>query len=203
MLVSIAVVAASLTVTFLGMRAVMDIGGVCAEGATPFEISRPCPEGVPGLLMGGIWLGVIAAIVYVFAAGRARIPSLAGLLWPALFIALGFNFLQYAFDPPEGEGIVWGWLVPGVLFVLMGAVPLLFWLSMLRDRAKAEQVDAPTAVDVASLVSTLRTMRRTSPPPPPTPQDDLVDELERLDALRRSGALSESEYQKAKRRLLA
>jgi hypothetical protein len=32
---------------------------------------------------------------------------------------------------------------------------------------------------------------------------DLVSELERLDALRRSGALSDEEYDKAKRRLLA
>lgn len=46
--------AASLTFVFLGMRAVMDVGGFCAEGG-PYEIQTPCPEGVPLLMIGGIF----------------------------------------------------------------------------------------------------------------------------------------------------
>ena len=35
------------------------------------------------------------------------------------------------------------------------------------------------------------------------PKPDMVSELERLDTLHRSGSLSDAEYEKAKRRLLA
>ena len=198
---SLAVVSAGLTVLFLSMRAVMDIGGVCASGATPYEISRPCPDGIPILMIGGIWLGVIAAIVYFLTASSARIPSLAGLLWPALFISLGFNFLQYAFNPPEGDGIVWGWLIPGVLFMLMGAVPLWLWLSVMVSKARAGDVAEPTSLKMASLAASMRQLRDPRSPVA-APTQGIVDELERLDALHRSGAISDSEFEKAKRRLL-
>jgi hypothetical protein len=53
------------------------------------------------------------------------------LLWPALFLSLGWNFLQYAFDSPTaGGGIVWGWLVCGVLFMLMGGLPILVMIPV-------------------------------------------------------------------------
>ena len=35
-----------LTMVYESMRAVMDIGGSCASGNTPYEIARPCPKGV-------------------------------------------------------------------------------------------------------------------------------------------------------------
>ena len=47
------------------------------------------------------------------------------LAWPALFISLGWNFLEFAFFPPPPDtGIELGWLIPGVIFVTMGAAPL-------------------------------------------------------------------------------
>ena len=89
--------AASLTLVFLGMRAVMDIGGFCAEGG-PYEIQTHCPEGVPLLMIGGIfglflfgglmaWKGSVIGGPYA---------ALVGLAWPALFLSLGWNFLEYA-----------------------------------------------------------------------------------------------------------
>jgi hypothetical protein len=60
----------------------------------------------------------------------AALPLLA---WPALFLSLGWNFLEFGVQPPGG-GLAWGWLVPGVMFVLMGGGPL--WLAW-RSRARA------------------------------------------------------------------
>ena len=52
---------------------------------------------------------------------------------------LGWNFLDYGlFNPPEGEGIVWGWLIPGVLFQLMAWVPVWFAIVAYRDTRRAE-----------------------------------------------------------------
>ena len=45
-LAGVAGMAASIVVIFLGMRAVLDIGGFCAEGG-PYEIQTHCPDGVP------------------------------------------------------------------------------------------------------------------------------------------------------------
>ena len=46
------------------------------------------------------------------------------LAWAALFGSLGWNFMEYGvFDSPTG--IEWGWAIPGVLFWLMAAGPLL------------------------------------------------------------------------------
>lgn len=115
---------AAIVVIWLGMRAVLDIGGFCAEGG-PYEIETHCPEGVallmtlafPGLfLFGGlmIWSGSPIGRPYQGAVFFA---------WPALFLSLGYNFLQYGFAPP-GAGLAWGWLLCGVVFVAMGGVPL-------------------------------------------------------------------------------
>ncbi len=51
--VGVAGLAACLTLVWLSMRAVMNVGGFCAEGG-PYVIETPCPDGVPLLLMMGI-----------------------------------------------------------------------------------------------------------------------------------------------------
>jgi hypothetical protein len=47
--------------------------------------------------------------------GLLGLPAIGGLL----FLALGWNFIEFGLDPPGGEGTVWGWLIPGVLFWVM------------------------------------------------------------------------------------
>lgn len=204
---SLFLVAAGITLLFLGMRAVMDIGGACASGG-PFVPVQPCPDGVPALMIGGIWIGMLAAFAYGWSSLGAGIPSFVGLLWPALFMSLGWNFLQYAFDPPLGEGPVWGWLLPGILFELMGAVPLWIMLKTVGLTPQSHRVRTvlapPGARAVATAVRAVAAARGTaSTAASGGTRPDLVSELERLDALRRSGALSDEEYEKAKRRLLA
>lgn len=125
--VSLAVMAASMTGLFLSMRMVMDVGGFCAEGG-PFEIAVHCPDGVIALLFGSVFAGVAAGLVYGGHVLRHRIPNVLALLWPALFISLGWNFLEMGFNVPEhlGGGVSWGWLICGVVFMAMG-VPVLYW----------------------------------------------------------------------------
>jgi len=126
--VGLAGVAAGLTALFLGMRRVMEIGGFCAEGG-PFVIQHRCPEGAIPLVLGGLWGGLIMAGVYAWQVIKhgAR-PSMLGLLWPALFLSLGWNFLEFGVNPPGGTGLAWGWLVCAVAFGLMGGVPLMWAL---------------------------------------------------------------------------
>ncbi len=110
------------------MRSIMDIGGVCASGNTPFEPRVQCPSGVPGLMVGSIFLGLLALGVYAVSAFEINLTLLA---WPALFISLGFNFADYGINPPDGfgEGVSVGWIVCAVVFFLMGGVPLVLGIA--------------------------------------------------------------------------
>ena len=200
---TLAGVACALTMVFLAMRSVMDVGGFCAEGG-PFVIEQHCPQGVPGVMIGSLWGGIILAGVYVWQTFKNKVPSFAGLLWPALFLSLGWNFLAYAFDPPgTGSGVVWGWLVCGVLFVLMGGLPLLVMLpATIRgftreaERPRGWPVGMPLEhmQKVAARVQRAEAQTATG--------SGMVDELERLAKLYERGALSEDEYMAAKARLL-
>jgi hypothetical protein len=129
-LVGVYGVAFALTGVWLGMRSVMDIGGSCASGG-PYQIATPCPEGVDVLLTLGIPLGIVSAGLMVWKGSRIGVmyAGLVALAWPVLFLSLGWNFLEYGVRNPFGEGVELGWLIPGIIFVIMGGVPLLGWLA--------------------------------------------------------------------------
>jgi hypothetical protein len=143
-------------------------------------------------------------------------------------VSLGYNFLQYGIDAPGQGGLVWGWLVCGVVFVLMGGIPLAVALPVMSRRfmdPDADSLSTPRSMaglspevmrTVGGALSAVRTLRRSGAledlargavstseaPPPGPPKGDIVSGLERLDALHRSGALDDSEYEAAKRALL-
>ena len=213
-LVAAAGIAASITILFLGMRAVMDIGGACAEGG-PYVPVQPCPEGVALLMPLGMlgWFGFGA----LGLVGGARLgggwAGLVLLAWPALFISLGWNFLEYGIAPPvelePDGGPIWGWLIPGIIFVLMGAVPLWFgW----QARSEIRHEGSPAVARKFGLPAAASP--RTAPPPsmawdpshrpgpPEASSEDVVDRLERLAALRRRGDITNEEYELAKDQLL-
>ena len=102
--------AAAITVMFLAMRAVMGVGGSCADGG-PYVIATPCPNGAPA----GMTLGIFALLGFWALAARygSRVGGLWSsapvLGWAGLFIALGWNFLEAGF---AGEG---GFDVTGLL----------------------------------------------------------------------------------------
>jgi hypothetical protein len=191
--ITLAGVTAGITLLFLGMRSVMEIGGVCAEGG-PYVPRQPCPDGVPGMIVGGIWGGLIFLGLYLWSTSRAGAPTLAAFAWPALFLSLGWNFFEFGFNPPGDVGLAWSWLICGVLFVLMGGFPLFGLLPMWWRgfTGKAEEHEPRPTKPLSGVRAAVGERKRA----------DLVDELERLDKLHRSGALSDAEFESAKRKLL-
>lgn len=137
--------AVGMTCLYLGMRAVMQIGGACADGG-PFVPRQPCPQGVPAMMIGGIWGGIACIAVYLWQAMKHGVPHLVFFAWPALFISLGWNFLEFGIDPPGDFGLVWGWLICAVLFFIMGTAPLFFVLRPAARRfTGADSPNLPAA----------------------------------------------------------
>jgi hypothetical protein len=140
LVVSVLVLAVTLVWTFLGMRAVMDVGGSCAEGG-PYEIATPCPNGAV-LLSVAIPVMILSAMLGSGMALLVRAPNLLLPMWTALFGSLGWNFLEYGFT--TDDGLVWGWVVCGVVFELMAlpAVGMIVAGSQLAGLVPRAPVDA-------------------------------------------------------------
>jgi hypothetical protein len=130
-LVGMGGLAFTLTILWLSMRAVMGIGGVCASGG-PYLPAVECPDAVVALtplsILGLFLFGGLAA--WGGASLGGRWIGLIALGWPALFLSLGWNFLEFGFAPPAGgDGeLVWDWIFCGIVFVLMGGIPLVVGL---------------------------------------------------------------------------
>ena len=204
MFVGLVIVTAGLTVVFLSMRAVMDIGGYCASGG-PYVIAQECPEGAAALMPAGIIGGLLGLWMYGVAAAKLPGPRLTLLTWSALFLSLGWNFWEYGLNPPDGsDELVWGWIICGIVFVIMGGFPLLGLFN--RDIAtQLFWADAPSAtpVDPYRDAPSPPIARRVTAPPPAAPDSDSIPEaLERLAALHRAGALTDDEFRAAKQRVL-
>jgi hypothetical protein len=124
LIVAVAGLTMCITLLYEGMRAVMDVGGACADGG-PYVSAQPCPDGTPvAMMLGAFGLFGFGALGMVYGAkigGYGWVPLLA---WTGLFAALGWNFLQYGLlNAPDGQ-VEWGWLIPGVMFQLMAWVPV-------------------------------------------------------------------------------
>jgi hypothetical protein len=197
MFTGLAIVSAGLTLVFLSMRAVMDIGGMCASGG-PYVIAQPCPDGAVALMPLGIVGGLIGLWMYAVASSKLPGPRLTLLTWSALFLSLGWNFWEYGLNPPDGsDGVVWGWIICGVVFVAMGGLPLLG----LANRDIAKQLFWADAPATASPVRPVPVARRPVTPPEP-PDDSIPAALERLSELHQTGALTDEEFRLAKQRIL-
>ncbi len=109
-------VAIGLTWAFFAMRAVMNVGGACADGG-PYVSAQPCPDGA-ALIAIAVPVMLVASMVGSATAMSINAPNLLLPMWGVLFGSLGWNFLEFSFRGPD---IVWGWLVCGVMFWLMAA----------------------------------------------------------------------------------
>lgn len=87
-LIGAAGVAACITVMSLGMRSVLDVGGTCASGNSPYVIRQQCPTGVAWLLPVSIWAGLGFLLLYYLCVPQGGKKS-AVLAWSGLFLALG------------------------------------------------------------------------------------------------------------------
>ena len=191
--VSLAGVAAALTWLFLGMRAVMQVGGSCASGG-PYEIATPCPQGVPLVMVGGIFGGLICLAVYA-VKGLPFGPRLTLLAWPALFLSLGWNFFEFGLKAP---GLSYSWLFCGVLFAVMGGAPLPWFLRVSFRPVATDSAPPGRSIDaIPGMVSGRLDRGDTGGQP-----DDFAYALERMAALHASGKLTDEEFAAAKRRLL-
>jgi hypothetical protein len=227
-LVGAAGLAFALTGVWLGMRSVMDIGGACASGG-PYEIATPCPGGVEVLLVLGFPIGVVSAGLMVWKGARLgdSYVGLVALAWPALFLSLGWNFLEYGVRNPFGDGVELGWFIPGVIFVIMGAVPLVGWFAARGHGQVVPGVRGTTTpIELNQLAAAMRQVSvRASRQGTPSMtiaqsvsahdqgvvrsrdgavgQTGMVDQLERLAVLRDSGALTNQQYEDAKMAVIA
>ena len=104
------------------MRAVMDVGGYCAEGG-PYVIETHCPAGSTLFITLGVPLWFAGAFIGLFAAATLSAPTPIMPGWALLFGALGWNFVDYAVNA-DPSGIVVSWLVCGIVFWIM-ALPAL------------------------------------------------------------------------------
>jgi hypothetical protein len=188
-----------LMLVFLSMRAVMDIGGACASGG-PYVIAQPCPDAVFALLPLGIIGGLAGVFLYAVASARLPGPHLTSLAWPALFLSLGWNFWEYGLTAADQP--VWGWIICGVVFVIMGGAPLLmlldrdllrytFWGDARPDQPPVIAVPAPPPAAAAPLP---RSTQLTA--------TGLTAQLRELADLHSQGALTDDEFATAKQRLL-
>lgn len=155
--ISAAALATCLTVLYLAMRNVMEVGGSCGSGG-PYVIATPCPKGVGWMMFVGTVGGMASALAVALTAGKG--PKLWALAWPALFLSLGWNFLDFGLDPPEpGRGVEPGWLTCAVVFGLMGGIPLLGILRwgpravLWGDATDGEQAEARAIVVALTYVA--------------------------------------------------
>ena len=196
LLVAVAGLTACITLIYLAMRSVMDVGGACADGG-PYVSAQPCPDGTPGaMLLGAFGLFGFGALGMAFGARIGGYGWLPLLAWTGLFAALGWNFLDYGLvNPPEGQGIAWGYVIPGVLFQLMAWVPVAFVLLTLRGAERATGGSGRLAISANTLRGTGQPARRSLPPidtrPPAVAPEHRVevagtarqDQLRAIDAL--------------------
>lgn len=103
---------------YFPMRAVLDVGGSCAEGG-PYVIETQCPAGSTLFLMLGTPLWFAGVFIGLFAAATISAPQPIFAGWALLFGALGWNFMDYAFNADPNGSIVASWLVCGIVFWLM------------------------------------------------------------------------------------
>jgi hypothetical protein len=199
-LVGIGGLAFSMTLLWLSMRVVMGIGGSCASGG-PYVPAVECPDIVVALtplaMLGLFAFGGLAA--WGAAAVGGSWMGLIFLAWPALFLSLGWNFLEFGLDPPgaaPGE-LAWGWLICAVVFGLMGGVPLIGVVLAIRDAAPSARSYAGGRVVIHPRPNTLASTVIASAPPVP-----VADRLDRLARLRRNGDLTDAEFEAAKRATL-
>ncbi|VXC32381.1 hypothetical protein [Aeromicrobium sp. 9AM] len=127
LLVSVLLMGLTLTWAFFSMRAVMAVGGSCADGG-PYVSAQPCPGGA-GFIGVAIPVLILATFAGTVSAISIKAPNLLVPMWTLLFGSLGWNFLESAITWPGGVDP--GWLICGIVFELM-ALPGLIVIIISR-----------------------------------------------------------------------
>jgi hypothetical protein len=97
-------------------------------------------------MIGSIWVGLGALVLYSVSSYSSGGPRLAILAWPVLFLSLGWNFLEFGLDPGTDRGIVWSWIICAIVFFILGGGPVLLFF---RPDAAARVLWGPPGPDGA------------------------------------------------------
>ena len=176
--------------------------GTCASGNQPYEIARPCPEGT-----GTDMLLLIGLDLRRPDRWRDPAPPWRGPERPATPVldrpaALGAGLHRHRCGllvhsltsdviGPDGE---LGGIIVGATFLFLG-LPVLFYVGAgaLGDRpTRTTSFSMPSASAARSIAGSFTARTGT----------DRITELERLERLRQSGALSQAEFEREKARIL-
>ena len=125
----------SMTLLQLSTLTVVSIGGSCASGG-PYQIAVPCPESVAAFAPLSVFGGLIAVGLWVYLAQGFGMP-LPVWAWTILFCGLGALFLAAFFATGDPVG-----LILGIMFEIMGLVPLVIELRGSAQRVFVGQVSA-------------------------------------------------------------
>lgn len=198
--------------------------GTCASGNQPFVVARECPEGTEtdGFLLGASVLGLlVAAAILPLRGPRPGGGTVVGLGasmlwgWALFFTVTGAISLVHSLTSevigPDGKT---GGIIVGVTFLLMGLPVLAFVFAGLvarlrgRDERQLGSFSSSGLADraVTRLIGSHGPARassgfRSEAEAPST--EATLQQLERLQRLRDSGALSEAEFAEQKRRILS
>jgi len=112
----------SFTLLYRSSEAVMGLGGYCASGG-PYVIETECPDAVLMFVPWTIFTGIGAVFLATVLARGFGMPLLAWA-WPILFLGLGVAFILAMV-----RDFSVSWLLCGVLFLVMGGVPLWYGLA--------------------------------------------------------------------------
>ena len=122
---------ACVVITNLGGMAIMDEGGFVASGG-PYEIAHPVPDGFWILPVAFVGLFVFPLVHGIFAS-RIKGFGLAYWTWCAVWTSIGATTFYYGFNPPGSDGLAWGWLIMGGIFLLVGLGSTWIYVSYLRS----------------------------------------------------------------------
>jgi len=123
--VCVVLLAVFITWFLAAMRVQMEVGGSCASGG-PYVVVAPCPENSTALTLVGMFGSVVAALAGTISAVSVGAPNLLVPYWTATSGGMATNFLVDGFSSDGGTG--WGWVIAGVLMLLM-ALPGLYLMS--------------------------------------------------------------------------
>jgi hypothetical protein len=202
--------------------------GTCASGNTPYVIRHPCPPGTGSailLLMAGIFAAVIGAGLFAargtpsWAKDRPHRVSTFSITWGIGFTVTGSVSLITALgDDSLGQGGQLGGLIVGITFLVMGVPVLLFALwSLIQSLGSRDERPLSMATSLGTGAGTVSTgafegFGTTAPQPasgfgtvaraPATSEADRIAKLQTLAGLRKSGALTDEEFEREKARVL-
>lgn len=206
--VGLGLIAFGCTVTAYAVYQLLQIG-TCASGNTPYVIARECPPGTERTMIAifpAIVLALIGTGVYATrgaapgAEGPARGTGLA-FLWAGLFLGIAFACFWGVWGPDANVGpdAKLGGLIVGFLFVPMGIGGGLLMASVAR--AGGKDSGAPIA-EMLSLGRAIGGAESQAAKPVAPAGGDAVSKLERLDRLRKEGAVSDSEFERLKQDII-